>query len=161
MCFGIVIRAPCSRRCVSGLGWVGGGQHLLQSLPNAVEVSAAAWAGFENGGGGMSRGEVSDPTTSAESARASFFVTVFVRQPRQTSILSLYYFWGHKSFVWITSPLWDVFLSSVLTHPSVRLFLSIQVKAKVAEMELPVTFHDAIDHAELGKYKVRVARRRS
>lgn len=32
-----------------------------------------------------------------------------------------------------------------------------QVKAKVDEMGLPVTFHDAIDHAELGKYKVRSA----
>lgn len=36
-----------------------------------------------------------------------------------------------------------------------------QVKAKVDEMELPVTFHDAIDHAELGKYKVRVRAKRS
>lgn len=25
-------------------------------------------------------------------------------------------------------------------------------------MDLPVTFHDAIDHAELGKYKVRTTR---
>ena len=32
-----------------------------------------------------------------------------------------------------------------------------QVKAKVDEMGLPVTFHDAIDHAELGKYKARRA----
>lgn len=32
-----------------------------------------------------------------------------------------------------------------------------QVKAKVDEMGLPVTFHDAIDHAELGKYKVTSA----
>eukprot|EP00752_Nemacystus_decipiens_P001626 g1583.t1 len=31
-----------------------------------------------------------------------------------------------------------------------------EVKAKVEEMDLPVTFHDAIDHAELGKYKVFV-----
>eukprot|EP00903_Cladosiphon_okamuranus_P020106 g18463.t1 len=31
-----------------------------------------------------------------------------------------------------------------------------EVKAKVDEMDLPVTFHDAIDHAELGKYKVFV-----
>ena len=30
-----------------------------------------------------------------------------------------------------------------------------QVKAKVEEMDLPVTFHDAIDHAELGKFRVR------
>ncbi|CAM9777498.1 unnamed protein product [Pylaiella littoralis] len=30
------------------------------------------------------------------------------------------------------------------------------VKAKVVEMDLPITFHDAVDHAELGKYKIFV-----
>lgn len=34
-------------------------------------------------------------------------------------------------------------------HPS-------QVKEKAEEMDLPVSFHDAIDHAELGNYKVMI-----